>query len=114
VLKNFFVLANWHLLWFLTLVALAAAIPGLRAERWRRIAAMFVGSCLLMLFCLFFFTDAQRWAEQYTSINRVFLHFVPVLLFWIVTVFAPASASAARPPSARTAGPSAGGEQPQI
>lgn len=114
VLKNFFVLANWHLLWFLALAALVAALPRLAADRWRRIVAIFMGSCLLMLFFLFFFTDAQRWAEQYTSINRVFLHFVPVLLFWIVTVFAPANASAAQPPSARTAGPSAGGEQPQI
>jgi len=114
VLKNFFVLANWHLLWFLALVALVAALPGLAADRWRRIAAVFVGSCLLMLFFLFFFTDAQRWAEQYTSINRVFLHFVPVLLFWIATVFAPASGSDARPPLARPAGPSAGGEQPAV
>lgn len=114
VLKNFFVLANWHLLWFLTLVALAAALPGLAADRWRRVVAIFMGSCLLMLFFLFFFTDAQRWAEQYTSINRVFLHFVPVMLFWIVTVFAPASAGDARPPSARIGGPSAGGEQSAV
>lgn len=89
VLKNFFVLGNWHLLWFLALAALAVGLPGLAADRWRRIVAVFVSSCLLMLFFLFFFTDAQRWAEQYTSINRVFLHFVPVLLFWIVTVFVP-------------------------
>jgi hypothetical protein len=39
------------------------------------------------LFVLFFLTDAQRWAEQYTSINRVFLDFVPAFLFWVLTVF---------------------------
>ena len=87
VLKNFFALANWHLLWYLALAAAVAAVPGIRAERWRRVMAVFIASCLLLLFVLFFLTDAQRWAEQYTSINRVFLHFVPVLLFWIVTVF---------------------------
>lgn len=87
VLKNFFALANWHLLWYLALAAAVTAVPGIRAERWRRVMAVFVASCLLLLFVLFFLTDAQRWAEQYTSINRVFLHFVPALLFWIVTVF---------------------------
>lgn len=89
VLKNFFILANWHLLWYLALAAVVATVPRMRAERWRRVMAVFIGSCLLMLFVLFFLTDAQRWAEQYTSINRVFLHFVPALLFWIVTVFVP-------------------------
>ncbi|MBL8250492.1 MAG: hypothetical protein JNK31_02360 [Candidatus Competibacter sp.] len=89
VLKNFFVLGNWHLFWYLALAAVALAVPGWRAERWRRIAAVFVGACLLMLFVLFFFTDAQYWAKEYTSINRVFLEFVPVLLFWMLTVFVP-------------------------
>lgn len=87
VLKNFFVLASWHLFWYLALVAIVAAVPGMWRERWRRIMAVFIGSCLLMLFVLFFMTDAQRWAEQYTSINRVFLQFVPALLFWVLTVF---------------------------
>ena len=95
VLKNFFVLANWHLFWYLALVAAVAAVPGMLAERWRRVIALFIGTCLLMLFVLFFLTDAQRWAEQYTSINRVSLHFVPALLFWIMTVFVPPSALAA-------------------
>lgn len=89
VLKNFFVLANWHLFWYLALAAVVMAVPGLRAERWRRVAAVFIGSCLSMLFMLFFFTDAQYWAKEYTSINRVFLEFVPALLFWMLTVFVP-------------------------
>jgi hypothetical protein len=41
-----------------------------------------------MLFVLFFFTEAYLWALQYTSINRVFLHFAPALLFWALTVIA--------------------------
>ena len=89
VLKNFFVLGSWHLFWYLMLAAVVAAVPGLRAERWRRIMAVFIGSCLLALFVLFFFTDAQYWAEEYTSINRVFLEFVPAFMFWVMTVFVP-------------------------
>jgi len=41
----------------------------------------------LALFVLFFMTDAQRWAEQYTSINRVFLDFIPAFLFCALTVW---------------------------
>ena len=89
VLKNFFVLGSWHLFWYLMLAAAVAAVPGLRAERRRRIVAVFIGSCLSALFVLFFFTDAQYWAEEYTSINRVFLEFVPAFMFWVVTVFVP-------------------------
>jgi hypothetical protein len=89
VLKNLFVLGNWHLFWYLALAAAVMAVPGLRAERWRRIAAVFIGSCFGMLFVLFFLTDAQYWAKEYTSINRVFLDFAPALLFWMLTVLAP-------------------------
>lgn len=117
VLKNFFALANWHLFWYLVLATVVAAVPGMLAERWRRVLAVFVGSCLLMLFVLFFLTDAQRWAEQYTSINRVFLHFVPALLFWIVTVFVPprpAHEGVRRPELTPLVERSVGGEQPLV
>lgn len=87
VLKNFFVLANWHLFWYLVIVALVVDIRQLHTARWRRVMTVFISTCLSMLFVLFFLTDAQLWAEQYTSINRVFLHFVPALLFWVMTVF---------------------------
>ncbi|MFO7640394.1 MAG: hypothetical protein R6X17_03765, partial [Candidatus Competibacteraceae bacterium] len=92
VVMNFFVLANWHLLGYLVVltagVALALAVRR-GAERWRWAQATFVGSSLLALFVLFFLTDAQLWAEQYTSINRVVLEFVPAWLFCVVTVLVP-------------------------
>jgi len=101
VVKNFLLLANWHLFWYLMLVALGVSVvtlPRQRAERWRWAGLAFVSASLLALFVLFFMTDAQLWAEQYTSINRVFLDFVPALLFWALTVFMsprPASGSEA-------------------
>lgn len=113
VLKNFFVLANWHLLWYLVLVAVVVGAPALRVDRWRRVAAVFIGSCLLMLFVLFFLTDAQHWAEQYTSINRVFLHVIPALLFWVMTVFVPPDEASERLPSIATQA-LASGEQPTV
>ena len=92
VWKNVLILANWHLFGYLALIAagltLRAAARGL-AERWRRVELALVIASLLALFVLFFLTDAQRWAEQYTSINRVFLEFIPALLFWTLTVVVP-------------------------
>lgn len=89
VLKSFFVLGNWHLFWYLLVVTSVLAIRGWKEAHWRRVMAVFVISCLLVLFVLFFMTDARHWAEQYTSINRVCLHFVPTLLFWMLTVLVP-------------------------
>jgi hypothetical protein len=90
VVKNFLILANWHLLGYLALVAAGVAVASAfrrGAARWQRAELVFVVTSLLALFVLFFMTDAQRWAEQYTSINRVFLDFVPAFLFWVLTVF---------------------------
>lgn len=93
-MKNFLVLANWHLLGYLALIAAGVAAISVvrgRAKRWLRAELSFVAASLAALFVLFFLTDAQRWAEQYTSINRVALDFVPAFLFWILTVFEQAS-----------------------
>lgn len=92
VVQNFLVLANWHLFWYLALsVAGLAVLAAVRrpVERWQRAQLVFIGFSLAALFVLFFMTDAQRWAEQYTSINRVFLDFIPAFLFWALTVLVP-------------------------
>lgn len=90
VVMNFLVMANWHLLWYLALATLGVALNfairhGLAA--WQRAELTFIVASLLALFVLFFMTDAQRWAEQYTSINRVLLDFAPAFLFCILTAW---------------------------
>lgn len=89
VVRNLLLLGNWHLLGYLLLASVLFSLPTIAAEPWRLAGGVLVGSGLLMLFVLFFFTEAYVWAEQYTSINRVFLHFVPALLFWVMAVFQP-------------------------
>ncbi|MEH6875616.1 MAG: hypothetical protein V7849_14625 [Candidatus Competibacter sp.] len=92
VMMNFLVLANWHLFGYLMLLAAVVSVVSVfkhGAAHWQRAGLVFVVTSLLALFVLFFLTDAQRWAEQYTSINRVFLEFVPAFLFWVLTVFHP-------------------------
>ena len=86
VARNLLILGNWHLLGYLLLIALLAGLPRTLAKPWRLAGMMVTGSGLLMLFVLFFFTEAYLWAVEYTSINRVFLHFAPALLFWALTV----------------------------
>lgn len=88
VVKNLLVLDNWHLLGLLLpLSAGVAALTGFGRQPWQRAQLVWVAASLLALFVLFFWTDAQQWAAQYTSINRVFLDFVPAFLFWNLAVF---------------------------
>lgn len=110
LMMNFLVLANWHLLWYLALVAASVALTGVvrrGATRWQRVELVFIVTSLLALFILFFMTDAQYWAEQYTSINRVFLDFVPAFLFCILTVFVAPRNAAPSASSQRVADPEA-------
>ncbi|HRF43161.1 MAG TPA: hypothetical protein PLD30_02815 [Candidatus Competibacteraceae bacterium] len=86
VARNLLILGNWHLLGYLLLIALLAGLPRAVAEPWRLAGMVVTGSGLLMLFVLFFLTEAYLWAVEYTSINRVFLQFAPALLFWSMTV----------------------------
>lgn len=118
VVMNFLVLANWHLFGYLMLLAAGVSVVSVfkyGAARWQQAELVFVVTSLLALFVLFFLTDAQLWAEQYTSINRVFLEFVPAFLFWMLTVFQ--SSSLALDPPSSSGGESGrphGGEHPPI
>lgn len=79
VVVGLFRLPNWHLLWYL--------LPVLALWRWRAMhtdpaaawAARLVAFCLLLLFVLFFFTDASSWAVDYTSANRLVMQIVPAV-----------------------------------
>lgn len=77
LLNSLFVQPNWHLLWWLA--------PGIALWRWRALrddAALrhlgaFVMLGFVFLFFLFTCTDASRWAESYTAVNRLILQLVP-------------------------------------
>ncbi|MDS4019756.1 MAG: hypothetical protein RKR03_04490 [Candidatus Competibacter sp.] len=88
VMENLLILDNWHLLGYLLLVAVGGIVLLRKKERGDlRVTTLFVLSMLLAVFGLFFLTEAGRWAEDFTSVNRIILHFVPALLFWTMTVF---------------------------
>lgn len=90
VLKHLLLGGNWHLLCYLVILAVGWAL--FRSVRegttpWERAGLVWAISSLLALYVLFFWTDAYLWAIQGTSVNRVFMHFMPALVFWLMTVW---------------------------
>ena len=80
VLYSLFAQPNWHLLWWLA--------PAIVFWRWSELRAhaslRMLGTLLLagfgFLLFLFLFTDAARWAESFTAINRLVMHLTPAVV----------------------------------
>ena len=86
---NFLTGASWNLLWYLVGAAVLVAIA--RARKSRE-AAIFLAFCVVSTssqVVIFFFTEQGAWAEDWTAINRLPLHFVPALAFGSVCVLWP-------------------------
>jgi hypothetical protein len=100
LLNSLFVQPNWHLLWWLA--------PGIALWRWRalrddaalRHLAAFVLLGFAFLIFLFTCTDASRWAESYTAVNRLILQLVPATITALALICrdrAPRSAASPAP-----------------
>lgn len=85
-IHNLYLLENWHLLWYLAPLLLAVTVRRWLADRVLLAGAVLLFSGALMLFVLFFYTDASQWAAQFTSLNRVLLHTVPALVFYLLVL----------------------------
>lgn len=84
--QNMMVMDNWHLFWYLVVAALVLSFPRLLAPSFRGMTALLLSSASFLA-VVFFFTHAQAWAEDYTTINRALLHMVPMLLFYVMVLF---------------------------
>ena len=95
VIDSGFMLDNWHVFFYpvpLTfLLALWRIVDEKRADL--IITTGFITLLLSAFFVLFFCTAAGQWAKDFTSINRIMLHLVPAILFWMLTVFIPPGSS---------------------
>jgi hypothetical protein len=94
LIVHLFVFDTWHLLVPLLLIALVASVGslarddnGLLAERWQQAALVWVLSAVAAFYVLFFWTPAAEWVRLGTSGNRIMLHFVPALVFWLMTLW---------------------------
>lgn len=79
---NGFLLANWHMFWYMALLPLLVALPAVRRDRRLGALLMLMAGGMGFLFFVFFFNHQySRWAQDYTTLNRAFLHLVPALVF---------------------------------
>ena len=81
--ENFFTMGSWNLLWLLVGTALLLAMVGKKpfAAPEYRIGFIFILIFLATQLFIFGFTDQGAWADTYTAVNRLPLHFVPALIF---------------------------------
>ncbi len=83
---SYFLLGNWHLLWY---GAIAAALLGWRQLMSPRLApfTMVVAAGGVFLFVVFAFTNARAWVADQTTVNRATLHLAPLVTVWMLAVF---------------------------
>jgi len=84
---NFLLGASWNLLWYGVVLATIVALARVRRDRGAR-------SVLALFFCvalgqisIFFFTEQGAWAEDWTAINRLPLHFLPAITVAVFVTF---------------------------
>ena len=85
--RNLFIYDNWHLLYYLLPVLVALSAVNIVTRPLLLVGSLLIAGGIAMLFLLFFFTEAHLWAEQATSINRLFLHLAPALVFYLLLLF---------------------------
>ncbi len=86
--ENFFAMGNWNLLWILVAAGLFSKLKPINkttavASRYRirRFGLSFILIFLATQLFIFGLTEQGQWAESFTAINRLPLHFTPALLF---------------------------------
>ncbi|MEO8803866.1 MAG: hypothetical protein ABI304_09735 [Rudaea sp.] len=87
VLNALFAQRNWNLLWWLTPVIVAVRWRDFRAHESLRLLGLFLLAGFGFLLFLFLLTDAARWAESYTAINRLIMHLVPATITLLALLF---------------------------
>jgi hypothetical protein len=81
--ESYFLLGNWHLLWY---GAIAAALLAFRQLLSPALAplTMVVGAGLVFLFFVFGFTTASAYISDQTTVNRATLHLAPLIVVFMV------------------------------
>jgi hypothetical protein len=85
VFDNYFLLDNYHLLWYFVVAALVVWWRHALSSTLRP-ATAFVAACVAFLAVSFFFTNSAEWWGDYGSINRATIHLVPALVFYLFLI----------------------------
>ncbi|MEO1081897.1 MAG: hypothetical protein AAFY29_20235 [Pseudomonadota bacterium] len=88
-LDNFLLGGSWNLLWYLVLAAILVSAFRAREDRSARIGLAFFVVAAAAQVMIFFFTEQGAWAEDWTAINRLPLHYVPALVFVSLVILWP-------------------------
>jgi len=99
--EAFFNHDSWHLLWVLIILSLVSLFFIVRG-RPVRVIASFLLAFALSQFVIFGLTNQGLWAESYTAINRLPLHFVPALLLCIAYCYQQSAKNARTAPASNT------------
>jgi hypothetical protein len=82
--RNFLLMGSWNLLWVMVIgsigLVLITAVK-LRPGPGQRAGLGFILIFLATQVFIFGFTQQGEWAERYTAINRLPLHFLPAIIF---------------------------------
>jgi len=86
LVETHFLLSNWHLLWYATILAALLAWRQLASPELLPLTAI-AGTAVLFLIVVFSFTNARLWVTEQTTINRATLHFAPLAAVFAVLAF---------------------------
>lgn len=83
LIDSFFLLGNWHLLWYAAIACAVVAWRDLRSPRLQPLGIT-IGVGFVFLAVVFAFTNARNWVANQTTINRAVLHIAPLVTVWVV------------------------------
>ncbi len=83
LVDSFFLLGNWHLLWYAAIACAIVAWRDLRSPRLLPLGVT-IGAGFAFLAVVFAFTNARNWVSNQTTINRAVLHIAPLVAVWTV------------------------------
>ena len=86
ILRNIFVMDNWHLFWYLFIVLWLLASPRLFSAP-LRVMTVLVLTDFYFLAIVFFFSKAHIWVADFSTLNRALLHIVPMLMFYMMVLY---------------------------
>ena len=86
IFAGLFLQNNWGWLWyFLPFVLLFWLL--VKHPKYQQVSQTFFVLSFVAFLLLFFFTDASKWAQNYTAVNRIVLQLAPVFAYLVMQVF---------------------------
>jgi len=91
--EHFFQMDNWHLLWYLTLAVVALRWRAIFSAAMAPLTVTMLGA-FAFVFVVFFYSSAAFGVADETLVNRLPLHMVPALAFYLAVLWRQAPARA--------------------